>query len=101
MFIPVAIATLKVWGPGAGAIELVNALGRRLLEASRDPVQNFRQRIDIAVLRGNDLSMRALFQPLPLMGGGVFFADMSVDDIVERFILWRPYYSSAYIYATD
>jgi len=40
IFIPIAMETLGVWGPGD--IEFVNALGRRLLEASSSiPGRNF------------------------------------------------------------
>jgi len=70
-----------VWGPGA--IELINALSGRLQEASRDQRSQFflRQRIDIAVKRGNALSVQGNFPAAD--AGGVFF-EMSVDDVVER-----------------
>jgi len=60
-----------------GTIELVNALSRRLLEASRDPQSQFfllRQRIDIAVQKGNALSVRGT-SPDAVAAGGAFFAD--------------------------
>jgi len=75
IFIPIAIKTLGVWGPGA--TELVNALGRRLLEASPGRItgQNVCQwlRIDIAVQRGNAPSMRGTF-PAAASAGVVFYA---------------------------
>jgi len=62
---------------GSGAIELVNALGRRLLEASPGRItgQNVCQwlRIDIAVQRGNAPSMRGTF-PAAASAGVVFYA---------------------------
>jgi len=79
IFLPVAIKTLGVWGPGA--IELVNALGHRLLQATRDPRSQFfwRRRIDIPVQRGNALSVRGTFSAASAAGvwgpGGYFFWD--------------------------
>ena len=60
-FIPVAVETLGSFGPGAA--ELVTSLGRRLVEFSGDPRSAFflKQRIDVAVQRGNVLSVLGTF----------------------------------------
>ena len=67
-FIPVAVETLGVWGPGA--MELIMALGRRLIESTRDTRSTFflRQRIDMAVQRGNAISVLGTF-PNAVSGG--------------------------------
>jgi len=61
IFIPVGIKTMGVWG--LGATKLVSALGRRLAIDSGDPRSNFflRERIDIAIQRGNALSVFGTF----------------------------------------
>jgi len=66
-----------------GAIEFVNALCRRLLEASRDSRSEFhlRQWIDIAVQRGNILSVRGTFPAAAAAEGSS--SHMSVDDVVH------------------
>jgi len=86
IFIPVAIENRGVWWPGA--IASVKALGHRLQEASRDPQSEFflRQRIDIAVLRGNALSVRGTFPAAAFAGWSS--TQMNVDDAVERLLLW-------------
>jgi len=70
VFIPVAVETLGVWE--SGAMELATALGRRLKESTRDPRSTFflRQRIDIAVQRGNGLSVLGTF-PAAVAAGSV------------------------------
>jgi len=57
MFTPVAIETLGVWGPGE--TELAASIGRRIMETTEDTrlPYDFRQRIDLAVQRGNALSI--------------------------------------------
>ena len=61
VFIPVAMETLGSFG--LGATELVTSLGRRLVEYSVDPRSGFflKQRIDVAVQRGNVLSALGTF----------------------------------------
>jgi len=61
MFTPVAIETLGVWGPGA--IELAASIGRRIIDTTEDTrlPYYFRQRIDLAVQRGNALSVLGTF----------------------------------------
>jgi hypothetical protein len=52
---------MGVWGEGAS--ELLTALGRRLAEVTGEPRSAFflRQRIDIAVQRGNALAVGGTF----------------------------------------
>jgi len=55
------IETMGVWG--LGATDLVSALGRRLAADSGDPRSAFflKQRIDIAIQRGNAQSVVGTF----------------------------------------
>jgi Reverse transcriptase (RNA-dependent DNA polymerase) len=57
-FAPVAIETLGAWGPGA--LALAKDLGSRIASTSGDPRSTFffRQRLDIAVQRGNAVAVR-------------------------------------------
>ena len=73
-FIPVAVETLGVWGPGA--LELVFALGRRLSKLSNVKREVFflRQRLDIAVQRGNALFVLGTF-PSAFAAGDVCLFD--------------------------
>jgi len=52
-FIPFAIETSGVWG--VQALELVSEIGRRLTSMTHEPRSTtfFRQRISVAVIRGN------------------------------------------------
>lgn len=67
-FIPVAVETLGVWGPQA--TELITDLGKRLTESTRDArsTRFLRQRIAIAVQRGNTASVLGTF-PVSVSGG--------------------------------
>jgi len=76
IFIQVAIETLGVWGSGATDLvttNLVTALDRRTAVDSGDPQSTFilRQRVDIAIQKGNALSM------LGTIASGVTSADLS------------------------
>ena len=77
VFIPVAVETLGPLGPGA--TDMIQSLGRRLVEASKDPRSGYylRQRIDMAVQRGNAISVLGTFP------GDVMSADVS-------FCAWNP-----------
>ena len=71
--VPVAIETLGAWGPSAW--EFVADLGRRLAQVTGDPRSGvfLRQRLAIAVQRGNATSVRGTLvhlQPPPLVEGG-------------------------------
>ena len=57
-FVPVAVETLGAWGEGA--IDLTADLGRRLSIVTGDPRSTsfLRQRLDIAIQRGNSLAVR-------------------------------------------
>jgi hypothetical protein len=57
-FAPVAIETLGAWGPGA--IDLIKDLGRRIATTTGENRSTFffRQRLDIAVQRGNAVAVR-------------------------------------------
>ena len=57
-FAPVAIETLGAWGPGA--VALAKDLGGRITSISGDPRATFffRQRLDVAVQRGNAAAVR-------------------------------------------
>ena len=57
-FSPVAIETLGAWGPGA--LAFVKDLGSRIASTSGEPRSSFflRQRLDIAVQRGNAVAVR-------------------------------------------
>jgi len=72
ILIPVAIEKMGVWEVGAAAAKLVSALGRRCAVDSRDPRSTFvlRQPIDIAIRRGNALSV------LGTLGSAVTSADL-------------------------
>jgi len=67
----VAIETMDVWG--LGAADLVSTLGRRLAVDSGEPRSAFflKQRIDIAIHRGNALSVLGTF------ASGATSADLS------------------------
>ena len=56
-----AVETLGVWGPGA--LELIGELGRRLAVSSHDPraTSFLKQRISIAIQRGNALAVMGTF----------------------------------------
>ena len=60
-FAPVAVETMGVWGPAA--VDLIRELGRRIGVVSGDPRSTFylRQRIEVAVLRGNAISVLGTF----------------------------------------
>ena len=57
-FVPVAVETLGAWGEGA--IDLTSDLGRRLAIVTGDlrATSFLRQRLDIAIQRGNSLAVR-------------------------------------------
>jgi len=61
IFVPVAIETTGVWGPGAS--DFIWDLGGRLAVQLGDPqaATHFRQRLDVAVLRGNAISVMGTF----------------------------------------
>jgi len=61
LFIPVAVWTMGVWGPEA--TDFMEALRRRLFVATQDQRSAFflRQRADMAIQRGNALSMLGTF----------------------------------------
>jgi len=54
LFRPFVIETLGVWGPGAA--ELAASIGRRIIEITEDTL-TILQKIDLAVQRGNALSI--------------------------------------------
>jgi len=60
-FNPVAVETMGAWGPEA--TDLIEALGWRLFEATQGQRSTFflRQRVDIAIQRGNALSVSGTF----------------------------------------
>jgi len=60
-FSPVAVETLGVWG--AEAEELLEVLGRRMAEENQERLSKFflRERLDVAILRGNALSILGTF----------------------------------------
>ena len=72
VFMPVAVETLGPCGPGAA--NLFAAIGRRLIEASQDFRSGyfFRQPIDVAVQRGNALSVMGTF-PRNVMSADLSF----------------------------
>ena len=57
-FAPVAIKTLGAWGPGAN--DLIKDLGHRIAATTGENRSTFflRQRLDIAVQRGNAVAVR-------------------------------------------
>jgi len=84
IFIPLAIETLEVWG--LGAIELVNALGRRLLEATRKyyplAIISATAYEEYTLSRGATFRpCKAPFQPRPPPEG--ISSQMSFGDVVE------------------
>jgi len=56
-FVPIAIETFGAWGPEAMAF--ISELGRRIVYATGDPRSTafLRQRIDVALQRGNAASV--------------------------------------------
>jgi len=61
IFIPVAVETKEAWG--SEAMDLIEALGRRLFEATQDQRSTFflRLRVYIVIQRGNALSVLGTF----------------------------------------
>jgi len=61
VFIPFAVETMGAWGTGAS--DLLWSVGRRLNEVTEDPRSAFflRQRVDVAIQRGNALSIQGTF----------------------------------------
>jgi len=62
-FVPVAVETLGAWG--ADALRLMSELGGRLAALTGEPRSTsfLRQRLDIAIQRGNGMAIRGTFQP--------------------------------------
>src|SRR5882757_7629052 len=71
VFVPVAIEILGVWGPSATS--LVAEIGRRLVISSGDPrsCMFLRQRIGMAMQRGNSKSVFGTISLPPLRGEGI------------------------------
>ena len=67
---PVVVETLGAWGEDA--LHLVGEIGRRQAEALGDPRAGsfLRQRISIAVQRGNAISVMGTMDLAPLPGEG-------------------------------
>jgi len=61
IFVPVAIEIMGVWGSGAS--DLIRDLGGRLTVQLGDPqaATHFKQRLDVAVLRGNAITVIGTF----------------------------------------
>ena len=60
-FVPFAVETFGVWGPDARCDAFSSKVGARLAEELRS-TSFLRQRIDIAIQRGNALAVRASFK---------------------------------------
>ena len=72
-FVPVAVETLGVFGPEARSF--LQDLGRRIANATQDPLSHLylRQRISVAVQRGNAAAILG-----PTVGSGVFFVPLAI-----------------------
>lgn len=62
-FVPIGVETLGSWGPDA--VSLIHSIGRRVIEATgeKHAMGFLRQRISIAIQRGNASSVLATFPP--------------------------------------
>jgi hypothetical protein len=65
-FVPVVVETTGVWG--SDGLALIREIGRRIASVRKDPRSTsfLMQRISVAIMRGNFLSVSFTLSPSPL-----------------------------------